>query len=96
MGVKERAKKPLCPGHRTAPERGMKWNFLAAMNIGGTLDCTFATHEKVNGKTFEDWCAIMLIPAVLNEYLDRGASVVLDNASFHRRRTWPHVHGAPH
>jgi transposase len=78
--------KAVMPGasHCTG-ERGMKWNFLAAMNIDGMLDCTYATHGKVNSETFENWCEIMLIPAVLDAYPDGGASVVLDNASFHRR-----------
>lgn len=78
--------KAVMPGasHCTG-ERGIKWNFLAGMNIDGMLDCTYVTHEKMNRIVFEDWCEIMLIPAVLDAYPDGGASVVLDNASFHRR-----------
>ena len=52
------------------------------MNIDGMLDCTYVTHEKMNRIVFEDWCEIMLIPAVLDAYPDGGASVVLENQVF--------------
>jgi transposase len=71
--------------HQTG-ERGLLWNFLAAITIDRVLDCSYLKIETVNGDTFERWCHIMLIPTILRAYPDGGVSVVMDNASFHRKR----------
>ncbi|ACO68211.1 hypothetical protein MICPUN_64987 [Micromonas commoda] len=79
--------KAVVPGasHETG-ERGIKWNFLAAMTVDGVLDCSFMKTGSINGQTFENWVAITLIPTILQAYPDGGVSVVMDNASFHRSR----------
>ena len=73
-----------CPAHNTG-ERGTLWNFFAALDAEGIMDCTYHTHESVNAATFEDWVEIMLLPTILEKYPFGGVSVVMDNASFHRR-----------
>lgn len=67
-------------------ERGIKWNFLAAMTVDGVLDCSYVKTGSVNAATFENWVDNMLIPSIRQAYPDGGVSVVMDNASFHRSR----------
>ena len=73
-----------CPAHNTN-ERGNLLNFIAALDSEGIMDCTYHTDESVNAATFEDWVEIMLIPTILEKYPFGRVSVVMDNASFHRR-----------
>ena len=73
-----------CPAHNTG-ERGDLWNFIAALDADGILDCMFNVRDSINAATFEDWVEFMLLPTILDKYPFGGVSVVMDNASFHRR-----------
>jgi hypothetical protein len=67
-------------------ERGTKHNFLGALSTThGMLDISFPVVGKVDHRIFEEWCEIMLIPEMLEVFPLGGASVIMDNASFHRR-----------
>ena len=71
--------------HNTG-ERGALWNFLCGLDADGMLNCSFCVLGSVNALIFEAWCQEMLIPTLQRKYPFGGMTVVLDNASFHRRR----------
>jgi transposase len=70
--------------HNTG-ERGALWNFIAALDADGIMDCTFHVLDSINSATFEDWVEFMLLPTILEKYPLAEVSVVMDNAAFYRR-----------
>ena len=67
-------------GYQTG-ERGIKNNFLAAMDKDGVLqDATFHMLGKVNSVRFELWVAQLLIPVLKRKYPFGGVHIVMDNA----------------
>lgn len=71
--------------HNTG-ERGELWNFMCALDADGMLDCPYCLLGSVNGVIFETWCREMLIPTLQQKYPLGGMTIVMDNASFHRKR----------
>lgn len=57
-------------------------SFVGAMSVQGMLPCTMAFQGTMKGWLFDWWCVHMLLPC-----LRPGQTVVLDNASFHRKNT---------
>lgn len=55
-------------------------SFVRAMTVDRMLPCTLAFQGSMCGWLFEWWCLHMLLPC-----LRPGQTVVMDNASFHRK-----------
>lgn len=55
-------------------------SFVGAMTVDGMLPCTLPFRGSMRGWLFDWWCLNMLLPC-----LRPGQTVVMDNASFHRK-----------